>query len=192
MPQRRKRKSFCQSSSGAGAAIFASIAVKTARTGTLGAHARLGRARPKPGAGSWPPVNRTVTPPICPYCGNPAEFFETSHEFYRCYADLGPMWACRRCQAWTGCHKGTKIPLGSLANWILRGARIEAHKAFDPLWEAKVKRGMPKHEARARGYRWLAEQLGIPASECHIGKMDEQTCKRVRQICAPYKRNLVS
>lgn len=130
--------------------------------------------------------------PLCPYCGNPAEFYSTSERFYQCEKDFGPLWACVRCNAWVGCHKGTTTPLGRLAGPMLRRMKMDAHAAFDPLWKTRVAQGMSKKEARGRGYKWLAEQLGIAPEDCHIGEMDVPTCRRVIALCAPYTRKLTS
>lgn len=117
----------------------------------------------------------------CPYCGNPAEFWPSSERLYA--ADHGPVYICQPCQAWVGCHKGTKQPLGGLADKELRHWRRSAHYGFDRLWSAKMRRdGCSKREARQAGYRWLAGQLGIEADDCHIGMFDAETCKRVVKI----------
>lgn len=70
---------------------------------------------------------------------------------------------------------------------------MKAHAAFDPLWEAKLRKRRkergPEYKkvyARGSGYKWLAGQLGIPRKECHIGMFDVDMCKRVVEICAPY------
>ncbi len=61
---------------------------------------------------------------------------------------------------------------------------MRALAAFDPLWEAKVRRdGCSKGEARGRGYAWLAKQLEIDRAGCHIGMFDEALCERVIEIC---------
>lgn len=74
---------------------------------------------------------------------------------------------------------------------VIRQAKQDAHAAFDVLWRAKWKRDLcDKHEARGAGYRWLAEQLGIPAEQCHIGMFDVETCKRATAICRPYADKL--
>ena len=52
---------------------------------------------------------------------------------------------------------------------------MRAHAAFDPIWKSGTKK-------RGSAYAWLADQLGIPARECHIGEFDVETCARVVQI----------
>jgi hypothetical protein len=114
----------------------------------------------------------TVT---CPYCGKPARFFQSSERFYN-GRDYGPLWACVPCGAWVGCHKGTVTPLGRLADKALRAAKIRVHNAFDPLWRS----GMM---SRSAAYGYLAMQLDLTPSACHIGYFDIETCDRVVQIC---------
>lgn len=121
--------------------------------------------------------------PMCPYCGDPAEFLENSAVLYH-GTDYGPTWRCFNCSAWVGCHKGTKRPLGRLANAELRSAKMAAHAAFDRLWKAKIRRDQcSKKAARGAGYRWLAAQLGIDPKDCHIGMMDADLCRRVVAVC---------
>ncbi len=101
-------------------------------------------------------------------------------------------WAyiCQRfpkCDAYVGCHPNTKRPLGRLANKELRGAKGAAHLLFDVLWQKKMKRDKcSKKMARLAGYRWLATQLGIKRSQCHIGMFDVEQCRKVVEVCAPY------
>lgn len=59
----------------------------------------------------------------------------------------------------------------------LARARIAAHAAFDPLWQSgKFTRGV--------AYEWLASELGIPVTACHMVLMDVAMCQRVVAICA--------
>ena len=92
------------------------------------------------------------------------------------------------CGAYVGCHPGTAIPLGRPAGPETRAARSAAHAAFDPLWKAKAdKFGTSKGRARADGYKWLAKQLGIPATDCHVGWMDAETARRTAEICGRFR-----
>jgi ssDNA-binding Zn-finger/Zn-ribbon topoisomerase 1 len=112
----------------------------------------------------------------CPYCGS-SVVKRSSRLIYR--RSYGWLWVCSRypeCDAYVGCHKGTDKPLGRLANATLRRRKMEAHAAFDPLWQA----GEMK---RSEAYAWLAKQLGIPAKRCHIGEFDVDTCNLVVQVC---------
>lgn len=89
-------------------------------------------------------------------------------------------WYCSDCDAWVGCHRGTTKPLGRLANAELRQAKQDAHVAFDRLWRATTPAGSFD---RNSAYGWLADQLGIPRADCHIGMMDVERCRLVVGIC---------
>jgi hypothetical protein len=118
--------------------------------------------------------------PVCPYCGSLAELVDTATIYHG--KSYGWAWKCPSCaDVYCGCHKGTKKPLGTMANATLRRRRMEAHVNFDPLWRSK--RG-----GRTSGYKWLADQLSIPVDECHIGSMNVEQCNLVVQVCRA-KRN---
>jgi hypothetical protein len=122
---------------------------------------------------------------LCPYCGAQATLHKDSSVVY--HKNFGPIWACLPCGAWVGCHPGTMKPLGRLANKQLRDAKVAAHKAFDPLWQRKMKEsGWRRRSARSMGYKWLAAQLGIPKEECHIGMFNLEQCQEVIKICKGY------
>lgn len=117
------------------------------------------------------------TPPECPYCQSPSKLVN-GDAIYPHRPDLyeKKFWACDPCKAYVGCHQGTETPLGRLANSELRSAKMAAHAALDPIWKSgKMKRGAV--------YVWLAEKMGIPIDQCHIGMFDVDQCKKVREIC---------
>lgn len=129
-----------------------------------------------------------MTDVICPYCQKPAEYRESSAGIYS--RDYGPVWICDPCSAWVGCHPNGR-PLGRLADARLRKEKQAAHAAFDPLWKRRMERdGLRKGHARAKGYKWLRQQLGLTAEECHIGMFDTDMCRRVVEVCAPYSGRL--
>lgn len=131
----------------------------------------------------------------CPYCNSKAEFWQSSVQLYG--KDYGPIYCCYPCKAWVGCHKGTQIPLGRIANKELREWKKRAHAAFDPLWKRRFILGKfnegpsySKSKARNAGYGWLAKQLGIKRRDCHIGLFDVEQCQKVVAICSNLgKRN---
>lgn len=59
----------------------------------------------------------------------------------------------------------------------LARARIEAHAAFDPLWKSGTL-------SRRSAYDWLAIQLHLPVSACHMVLFDVTMCQRVVAACA--------
>lgn len=120
----------------------------------------------------------------CRYCEQPVPLLRAGKQGYPYQRDYGPVWICVPCQAWVGCHPGTEKPLGRLANAELRAAKVEAHAAFDPLWQRKMTRDQcSKGQARSAGYRWLAGQLGMEVKKCHIGHMDLVQCAKVVEVC---------
>lgn len=110
---------------------------------------------------------------ICDYCRTPAEFIDSAIIYGKSY---GMIYYCPNCGAYVGCHKGTDIPLGRLANKELRDWKMKAHDAFDPIWKSHKMR-------RKLAYKWLSEQMGIPWEKTHIGMFDVEQCKQVIQIC---------
>lgn len=118
-----------------------------------------------------PPVGTLA----CGYCGQPTEFHATSEAWYG-GIDRGPIWACLRCAAWTGCHPGTWNPLGSVAKKSLRRLRQRAHLAFDPIWKSGAMK-------RKRAYAWLSDETGIEAKRTHISMMDENECHLAEGVC---------
>ena len=135
-----------------------------------------------------PPPRNADGALLCSYCNAPAVFHASSAAVYG-GRDYGPVWACTPCQAWVGCHGTTDKPLGRLANKALRQAKMAAHAAFDPIWQAKQRRdGLIKGHARGKGYKWLAAQLGIEPAHCHVGMMNEGMCRRVVEVCQPFRR----
>lgn len=120
----------------------------------------------------------------CRYCQQEAALLRVGQQGYPYYRDYGPVWCCVSCQAWVGCHPGTEKPLGGLANATLRDLKMQAHALFDPMWEAKMrKEGCSKGRARRAGYRWLAEQMGLPVKLTHIGYFNEDECRKAISIC---------
>ena len=116
---------------------------------------------------------------VCHYDATPLDLV-TGDVIYPYRPDLRGkhFYRCPTCGAYVGCHPGTTTPLGSVASAALRDARGRAHHAFDPLWKSGY---LSRHGA----YRWLADQLGVPRGECHIGMFDEAQCARVVSVCGP-------
>lgn len=62
-------------------------------------------------------------------------------------------------------------------------AKYVAHACFDPIWREGY---MTRHEA----YSWLAEQMGLKRSECHIRLFDLGMCEAVIWLCRHKLRHL--
>lgn len=111
--------------------------------------------------------------PACPYCSGPSALV-SGDVIYPHRPDLHEkkFYSCASCNAYVGCHPGTVVPLGRLANAELRLAKNRAHSVFDPLWRDGSMR-------RVEAYKWLAQSLGIPRKQAHIGMFDVAQCKAV-------------
>lgn len=108
---------------------------------------------------------------ICPYCKKEAPCVDSSIIYGRSY---GNVYLCEDCDAYVGCHKGTKKPLGTLANRELREWRKKAHAEFDPLWKG----GRMK---RSQAYAWLKKSLNSE-KDIHIGESDIELCQKIVEL----------
>lgn len=117
--------------------------------------------------------DREVWNPRCQYCKNYAELVD-SKEFYA-GVSYGWAWLCRNCDARVSCHKGTKIPTGTLAKPELMQLRKQCHAKFDVLWKSGK---MTRHDA----YKWLAKVMNLQYKHAHIGFMGEKSCKKFLKI----------
>lgn len=124
---------------------------------------------------------------ICPYCYSKPEYVDSVEVYGRSY---GMIYLCRDCDAYVGVHHGnSRKALGRLARKDLRDAKIEAHRYLDALWQrAQREKYTKKRDARVATYRWLADQMGKPMKETHIGMFDIEECAQVIEICKPYVR----
>lgn len=114
--------------------------------------------------------------PVCPYCECHAGLV-TGADIYPRRPELAskPFWKCATCAAYVGCHPGTLKPMGRLADAQLRAWKVRAHQVFDRHWKSQ---GM----TRSQAYQWLATELGITQSDCHIGMFDVAQCQRVVDV----------
>lgn len=131
--------------------------------------------------------------PNCPYCGQPSKL-EDSKVIYG--VSYGPIYLCRPCNAYVGCHKGTETPLGRLANAELREWKKRAHTAFDPVWQRNIEAEIAKQghaprgiktQMRGQAYKQLAHAMKIDRELCHIGMFDVDQCKAVVRIVREWK-----
>lgn len=114
--------------------------------------------------------------PICPYC-NCAFVLVDGDVIYPHRQDLKSrkFYLCEPCNAYVGCHAGTDMPFGRLANAELRKAKMDAHTAFDSYWKnAGISRG--------QAYHWLCKKLGIDFEDCHIGMFNRRISKSFSDI----------
>lgn len=106
---------------------------------------------------------------ICPYCGEKARWCENKEIYGKNYGKSYMCYYCKPCNAYVGCHRNTRMALGTIANAELRGWRQKAHRIVDPLWKSgKMK--------RAEVYQMLSRHFG---HEIHIGESNIQICKQI-------------
>jgi hypothetical protein len=104
----------------------------------------------------------------CPYCGRAAVFM-SSKQFYG--TDYGTnIYVCRLCDAYVGTHKGSKTPLGTLANQETRNMRKMAHAHFDRLWKSR-------QMSRTKAYQWMCRAMDLPPEKAHIGMFTADQCR---------------
>lgn len=122
----------------------------------------------------------------CPYCGGKAHLRDYSF-IYPNTKYIGKVYVCEnfpKCDSYVGCHPNTTKPLGRLANKSLRHLKAKAHEYFDPLWRNKCfnnSKSLSKN--RSLAYKWLATELNLTESQCHIGKFDTDTCRKIIKLC---------
>ena len=115
----------------------------------------------------------------CPYCGRAAVLEDSAKIYGKSY---GLFWICRgfpECDAYVGTHKNSRAhaPLGRMANGKLREWKVKAHDAFDGWWKRE---GVDRY----RAYGELAERMGIPRKDAHIGKFGVEQCRKVVEMFA--------
>jgi len=124
------------------------------------------------------PASLPVAPswPHCPLCAQRAKLLQGPH---------GTFYVCAACDTRIGCKPGTTTPWGPLVPKRTRDLRVEAHRVFDTLWRAKAKRGQTT-QARARdcAYTWLAQQMGVEQSACHLAQFSDTQLEQVIELCA--------
>jgi DNA-directed RNA polymerase subunit RPC12/RpoP len=112
-------------------------------------------------------------PEVCEYCGGKVIFTDSAAIYAKSW---GMIYLCTNCNASVGVHKGTRKPLGTLANVVLKLKRQEAHRVFDAIWKT---RGQTRSEA----YEWLAGRMGLPKHRAHIAYFNVEQCDKVIEIC---------
>lgn len=118
--------------------------------------------------------------PVCPYCGRDAVLRPAEYVYGDDTITAGSMlYVCSGypdCNSYVGVHRGTKKPMGSLADKELRNKRIRAHRAMNRLIESgyMCKNGV---------YAWLSCSLNLPPKETHIGCFSDYMCEQTIMEC---------
>lgn len=116
----------------------------------------------------------------CPDCGKVMNLRSDSR-----FKKHGIWYACQdfpRCKGSHGAHPDGS-PLGKPAGRETKQWRIRAHDLLDALW-----RGKKATMKRSSAYRKLAEHLGIPFEECHIGSFDIEQCQKTVDFLTDEKK----
>lgn len=87
------------------------------------------------------------------------------------------IWYCHACHAYVGCHEGTDVPFGTMADHHTRSARRSLHEVFDLLWRGG---GL----TRGSAYHWLGATLGLPPERAHISMLNEEQCGVAQEAAA--------
>jgi hypothetical protein len=120
------------------------------------------------------------TPTHCDNCCSVNIELTMNDKIYgRIYGDWPKIYYCNDCRAAVGCHPGTVIPLGRMADRATRQLRTKAHDEFDKLWRSGLM-------SRAKAYNWLAASLEIDPSQCHISWLSKDQLKDVATLSADY------
>lgn len=118
-------------------------------------------------------VHRLPRPIKCDSCGSPrVNLQKRGYMGLRVFKQWDLIWHCLDCDALVGCHEGTDIPLGLMADRLTRDARYQAHQAFDRLWRGG---GI----SRAEAYAWMARTLMISPELAHIGMLSTEQCEKL-------------
>ena len=108
---------------------------------------------------------------ICPYCNVEMKFSKAS-DFYGTRSYKNNIYHCDSCDARVGTHGRGNTPLGTPANANLRALRRKCHDLFDPMWKRKG-------YSRGGAYKWLQREMELSPEEAHIGKFNEEQCKKL-------------
>lgn len=124
----------------------------------------------------------------CPYCQAEAKLVMGEAVYpHRPDLYIKKFYHCEPCGAYVGTHAESGKPLGTMANAKLRALRMDAHEAFDPLWQSG-------RLTRKEAYRHLALFLGIEERTCHIGSFDTTMAQAVidstAELCCTPKSDL--
>jgi len=114
---------------------------------------------------------------VCPYCEQKPEWVNNKEIYGKSIGKSYMIYLCRKCDASVGCHRNTKIPLGTLADRKTREARKKAHEQVDMLWQSG-------RYTRDEVYKLMAQWLGL--KEVHIGSSDREMCKQISYIATFY------
>ncbi len=113
-----------------------------------------------------------MKPQRCPFCRSSVSLIDSATIYGCSYGFIYLCDAYPSCDAKVGCHPGTIIALGTLANKELRRWRSLAHRKFDPLWQFGV------FSSRQAAYKWLSKAMRLPLEKTHVAMFNIRQCQR--------------
>jgi hypothetical protein len=126
--------------------------------------------------------------PTCVECGGQGKMASGESLFPKRPERHGRMFFACVCGAWVSCHKGTAIPAGRPGSDATRKLRHLAHEALDALWRRDGSTPVATGHARAKAYKWLSRELGLPERQTHLGWMGPDHLRRVIELCSAKRR----
>ena len=102
-------------------------------------------------------------------CGVYAQFVDTKVIYKNSKKSYGMAYLCPCCGSYVGCHNGTNIPKGTLADAQTRKYRKYVHYFMEKKWKG-IKNTTEQ-------YQWLSEQMHLPKEITHIGMFNTEMCK---------------
>ena len=124
-----------------------------------------------------------MKPQRCPFCRSSVSLIDSAKIFGCSYGFIYLCNAYPNCDARVGCHPGTIIALGTLANKELRRWRSLAHRKFDPLWQVGV------FSSRQSAYKWLSKAMKLPLGRTHVAMFDIRQCQRAIALVEVFTRS---
>jgi hypothetical protein len=115
-------------------------------------------------------------PTQCHYCQGAVSLESNAVVYRKEYGDWPYLYLCDGCGAYVGLHPGTDLPLGTLADKVLRIARTEGKREFIRFYQAN-------DWDRNKAYHWLARTMAIPRSHCHWGWFNIEQCEQAHALC---------
>ena len=112
---------------------------------------------------------------VCGNCNGKAIYMDNAVLYGKSYGKHPYCWFCPKCEWAVGVHKGTDVPLGTLADKATRELRRRVHDLFDPLWRNTLYRRFPD---RDHAYEWLAACMELSDAECHVGMFTLAQCEQ--------------
>lgn len=105
---------------------------------------------------------------ICPYCNREAPWVENKEKYGKNLGTYFMCYYCKTCDAYVGCRKNTREPLGTLANKDLRNLRKITKDFVDRLW---INGGQ-----REQVFAYMNSFFGF---NIKINYCDEAMCERI-------------